>query len=276
MADETTIEKTTQPVTEPKTEPKAEPPKTEPKTAAPKTEPAKGHEDDPSSSKDPAPDADGMFHLSSKNFTKRIARMAAKELRKVFGTSDIDKITAERREHEELKKEKAERDKKEDEARRAAMKEEERLKEDNAKLAKRTKELEAALEAKDEERIVDRQQHYLEGVAAKVVDGDSVDYALAKFKRHIRGISNREVEAMDEKAVAAWFADWAKANPKHAREAASEPKQEPKKVPLSTGGKPPAAKPGDKAGGPAGNKKPIDMTPGELKQYMRSTGRSMY
>lgn len=275
MADDQKDPKEQQP---PAQDPPRDPPKQDPPRDPPK-EPvrAKQQDEDASSSKDPQVDDRGMISLPQKSFVKKVANMTARELRKIFGTSDVDKIVAERKEHEDLKKEKAERDAKDEKARRASMKEEERLKEDNAKLARERDELRDALAAKDEERIVDRQQHYLEGIAGRHVDGESVEYALSKFKRKVRAMTNAEVEEMDEAAVQKWFQDWAKDHPKHAREAADpKPKDEKPKVPLSTSKKPKDEKPREAPAGGTGQKKPIDMSPAELKQYMRERGHSMW
>jgi hypothetical protein len=262
-ATETTQTPTTQTITEPKT------PATEPKTA----KPAADADDGASSSKDPQPGDDGLIKLSPKNFAKRLARMTNREMKKIFGTADFDKILQDRKDAESLRAEKADRDKKDEETRRAAMKEEERLKEDNAKLSREKQDLERALKQKDQDRMVDAQQHYLEGVAGKHVDADSVDYALGKFKKYLRGMTNSQVEDMDEASVGKWFQEWSKEHPKHAIES-KEPKEPKPKVPLNTG-----TRTGDKPAPATGNsapKKPKEMTKAELAAYMKERGYSQW
>lgn len=236
---------------------------------------AKAKADEEAASNDDAdPEADdkGIISLPKKAFMKKVSSMTNKELKRIFGTTDVDQIVEERKELEELRKSKSERDSKDEETRRKTLKEEERLKEDNAKLAKANEELKTALSAKDEEVVVDRQQSYLSAVATKVVDEESIDYALSKFRKHIQGMSNHAVEQMSEKDVRGWFDEWAKEHPRHAR-AASEEKKEPKKVGLTTAKKP-ESKPLDGKSGQPTQKRPMEMSKNELAAYKRERGLS--
>lgn len=262
-----------EPVVEPIVDPKEKKPAEVVADKKPVVEAKSKKDEEPSDEDDePQPDDKGIISLPKKAFMKKVSSMTARELKRIFGTSDVDQIVTERKELEDLRKSKSERDAKDEETRRATLKEEERLKEDNAKLAKANAELKTALDAKDEEVVVDRQQSYLSAVATKVVDEDSVDYALSKFRKHIKGKSNHEVESMSEKDVKAWFEDFAKEHPKHAR-APAEEKKEPKKVGLTTAKKP-ETKPIDGKSGQPTQKRPMEMSKQELSAYKKERGLS--
>lgn len=251
-----------------------------------KAEPPKGDDDD----QDPTPDEKGIIALPQKSFLKRVAQMSAKELKRIFGTSDVDKIAAERKEYLDLKKGKEEADKKAEEERRAKLKEEERLKEDLKKKEEENEQLRQQTEAEKEERMADRQDTYLTGVAEKLFEADSVDYALSKFKKHLRDLSTSKVEKMTEGDVKEWFEDFAKKNPKHAKEteeakAAREKAEKEeadkgkRRVPLDTKPKTVPKRPGTIETGKFAGKtvrpgQPNSMTAAEFAEYKKQHGIS--
>jgi len=241
---------------------------------------------DEDASSEPSTDDAGMIKaMPKKKFMERLVRMTNKELRSMFGTTDVDKILEERKELETLRKEKAESTEKADEERRAKMAEEERLKEDKQKLEKERDELRAALAEKDEEHLADKQGDYLKELASQGLTSKGTKYALMEFKQYIRSLSNRKVEKMTEKDVTGWFADYAKENPefaiktetaeeKTAREAAEKKEADAKKAKVKVDTSPKKAGQPVVKSGAAPDKKPMDMTKAEFAVYKTQRGLS--
>jgi hypothetical protein len=217
--------------------------------------------------------------------------MSAKELRRIFGTSDLDKIAEERKEAQSLKKAKEAADAKADEERRAKLDEETRLKEDLKKKEDRIAELERLNSEKEEGMLADRQEQVLTKIAAKLFEEDYVDVALDRFRRHVRGLSSSKVRAMDEEDVSTWFRQYAEKHPKIARGADSTETDDDKKkretaeaakkpkVPLDTKPKDRKTATSSLDMGKFGGKtprpgQPNSMNSTELAEYKRARGMS--
>lgn len=231
---------------------------------APKSPPAPPADDEDG---EPTGDAEGMVRMPVGAFMRRVARMTKRELRRVFGTDDVDKIVEERQELQRLRTA-------EEQRKRDAMTEQERLKADKEAAEKRAAEAEDRARHVEEQRVVERVESDVLSTLRRFVDDDDADDVADKLARHIRSeYSAAEADRPTMKDVEKWAQEFVERHPKWKRgagaaqpvaakddkPAAKDDKPAPAKVPLTNGpraargGTPPAsgstdartARPGD-------------------------------
>ena len=165
----------------------------------------------------------------------------------------------------------------EEKRRRNAMSEQEKLQTDLA----REKEARVKAEARAKEAEAswqhEKQSSTIERLASGHIAPEYVeDVVHAVFARHVKSLPKDEAEALTEKDVAKWFADFAKRKPAFA--ATQEQKQAaaaPRRQPVGTSGAPAQPPPAPNAG-PAGKVmhpgRPNSMTDQEAKAALRKQG----
>lgn len=217
-------------------------------------------------------DEKGYLTMPVKSLKTRISRANKAQLKEWFGVDTKEEARKKLDAYETAVKEN-------EEHRRASLAENERLKEDAANERKLREVAEGKLAAAQEKRVVEEVQTEVLAVAKEYVDvGDRIAKraVLQDFREHVRGLSKEDLKAFEKNKdgeVEAWFEDWAKENPKHAKPGEKEDKpkkEEPKKVPLTNGGKNPPKPSPAPAGG--GSKSVKDMTEKELREYKLSKG----
>jgi hypothetical protein len=123
-------------------------------------------------------DAD-LLELSKSSLKSRLNRHTTSELKKRFGTDDVDKIKKDLDELATLRKEK-------DDKRKAELSELDREKEEHAKTKSRAEAAEARARESYELREFDKEDRRVTKIATAHVDPDHVDYEMAKFARYLR------------------------------------------------------------------------------------------
>lgn len=265
--------------------PKADPPKVEPpKVEPPKADPPKGEppkvelsgtvlpEDADEDELEKYADKDGFIRLPFKSFRTRVSRANKMVLKAIFGTDDKEAILKQKDEYEKVLTER-------EKERREKLAESDRLKEDLKKATAEKDALKVEYESKEEARLAAEGAADVKKIAAGHVDEQYARFAYRDFRKHVRTLSDDEVDklAADDK-VAAWFAQWAKENPKMAKEAAGKEDPGKKKVGANNGGKdegkppPPGSGSGDLSGKTPRPGRPNSMNKAELAEYMRSKG----
>jgi len=217
-------------------------------------------------------DDDGYIKFPIKAFKTRINRATKKELKKIFGTDDRDAILKQKDDYEKLVNER-------EQERRAKLQESERLKEDLKKATDEKEALKREYEAKEEARLAAEGAADVKKIASAHVEEKYAKYAYRDFKKHVRKLSDEEVDKLagDDK-VAAWFQQWAKENPEMAKKATTDTDDKgKKKVGINTGGKdenrpPPPGSGANLAGKTPRPGQPNSMTKAELAEYMRGKG----
>jgi hypothetical protein len=157
---------------------------------------------------------DASYQVKGAEFRKLFERRTKAELRKQFGTDDLDAIKARLQEHEQLKAQ-------QDEMRRAQMSEAEQMKEDLAKerAARERAELKAR-QLQDRQQIA-RETLRVRALASKHVDPKMVRYAeleLASFLR--KKFTPKEMNKLKDTDLDKFFKAFVQKNPKFAKQEA--------------------------------------------------------
>jgi hypothetical protein len=219
------VEGDPKPPVAPKEEPKPQPKAVAKTTPTPKTEAKVMPDDADDDTADQYVDDEGMLQIPFKAFKTRIARARKSELKSIFGTDDRNEILKIKTDHEKLVSER-------EKSRREQQSELEREREDRKKAEERAKKAEETLAAREEAREIERTNGELETVAQQHFSAEYTDYALTKFKAHLRELDEKELDEKypdgkeGKKAIDEWFADLAK---KHSKLAKPAPKAEPEK-----------------------------------------------
>ena len=177
-------------------------------------------------------DKDGFIRIPFKAFKSRIGRAKKAELQAVFGTADRAAIVAQKEEYEKLVNDR-------EKQRKAQLDELTREKEEKAAAIARAEKLEKALKAQEEKQLIDEATHAVSKLAAKSFADDYVDFAMSRYRKHLRSLTDEETEALTEEDSEQWFADEVKRHKAMARPADKEEKAEKvdpkKKVPITNG-----------------------------------------
>lgn len=220
----------------------------------------------------PEPDEKGFVTMRFPLFMKRLARMTRREMKKQFGTDDMEAIVKEREELKALRTEKEERERKD-------RTEKENLEADLKKEKARADLAEEKANAAEERVIVREADRDLEKVAGGIFDDEYADYALDKLAAHMR---KHPREVTKAKHAEAWLKEFAEKHPRMAKgyeakkaddaeDKAEEKKAEVKKVPLTTDKvKRPEAK-----GKTPEAKNVMDMSRAEATAYAKSQGYNL-
>lgn len=254
----------------PATPPVVTPPAPEPVTpGAQAQEPAKKPEGEAPKAK-----AEPNIQLSPKDLTERLQRATSSQLKKLFGTDDVNEILAIKKEHDELKA-------KSEEARRLQLTENEKLKED---LAKAQKEAEAFRKKYDGERrstVIAKEQTKIQSIFNEHLQPDVFKYVardLAEDLITVRKLTPKQITALTEKDLRKWLSSYLKNKPLFAKVGSVSPDAK-NKQPATNGGQPtPAPVPApataaktatDKTPRPG---KPNSMSDKEYREYKKANG----
>jgi|SRR5271166_5331918 len=228
------------PKVEAKPEPKAEP-KVETK-AEPKVEPAETKHEVLDDEDELKPDAEGMVRMTIKSFMRRVSSMSRANLRKQFGTDNVEQIVEERKELEKLRAEKAENEK-------AKLTEVERLKLEKKEAEDRADKAVSRADERELRSVAREVDATLKTFAKSIVDKEYVDVLLLKVARE----ASRHDDIKTPRQAMKWMEDYIKSHPKIAKGAAEakaeekkakdskketkkeEPAKEPRKVPITNG-----------------------------------------
>lgn len=205
-------------------------------------------------------DDKGNVTLSKRELIKRAGRMSRSELRKMFGTDDLEKIKKDLGDLETLRKEKTEREKKD-------MSEAERLR---TELKEKEKELErqrARNETNEAKAAYREKNTELKEAALDFVDKGDADDILDKLARAIK----RDPDGFKSiRSAKRWIRDYVEANPKWAKSNANgeEQKTTTRKVPINNGAAGAnAPKPGGGTNnGGGGNERTIEPGPNQMSK----------
>lgn len=198
------VEAKTEPKVEVKTEPKVEAKPDDKKDASVEV----GEDDDIPETMAEAT----KLSLTARALKGRITRAQKAALREYFGTDDPKEIKAKLDRAKELED-------KEEDARRKALSELDRHKEDLKKKDDEIMRMRKDLETREVKEIVSTYEQTVSSAASKYLDDDSADLVMLKFQNHLMGLSNKKAKVYDDpKAVKAWFKDYAEKHPKLARE----------------------------------------------------------
>jgi hypothetical protein len=156
------------------------------------------------------PDEAGRVTISQQALKERLQRATASELKKHFGTDDINAIKAKVQQSEEFQK-------KQEEARRAQLSENQRIQEDNKRLAQEKLKLEQKLKTMQRTSALARQESHLVKIASQFVNDGDVGDVMAIFARHVREMPPAQREALDDVKVKDWFAKYVAKKPAFAR-----------------------------------------------------------
>lgn len=217
--------------------------------------------------------------MTNEDFNDRIARAkksaAAEEkerLKELFGTDDPAEIKRIKDEHAELRKAKEEAD-------RAQMSEVERVNADLDKERARADAAEARATKLEEDRAYDQQDSQVRRLASQHIAEDYVDAVSVIYARELNKKSAQELEALDDRAIGAWFSDFVKKQPAFGRQTGSPAAPKPPvKKPVTTGAKPGETPPANPVA-TAGMKdirpgRPNSMTRPEAASAARAKGYS--
>jgi hypothetical protein len=200
-------------------------------------------------------DKDGKLHIPWKSFKTRIARAKKAELQAVFGTADRAAILAQKEEYEKLVNDR-------EKQRKAQLDELTREKEEKAAAVAKAEKLEKALATRDEKALIDEATQVLAKSAGKAFADDYVDFAMSKYRKHLRTLTDDEIEALTEDDSDEWFTAEAKKHKAMARPVDKDDKAEDKKkkvgVTNGTGGG------NDRPSKAAGEKTIKEMTKDEI------------
>jgi hypothetical protein len=210
------------------------------------------------------PDDDALLQLSPKALKQRLQRHTSRELKERFGTSDVDGIKKKLERLEALEK-------KEEEARRAALAKEERMAEDLAKEKARADQAEARWRTERETTVVQTEDTRLKDLAGDFIKTKYWKHVARDLADHLReNYTKDQLKKLTDASLKKWFGDYVKENPEYGKEA---PKVEKK---LDNGARDeqrPSAKGGpnmaDRTFKPG---QPNSMTTAEAKAEMRKMG----
>ena len=124
------------------------------------------------------PDDAEVLELSPRALKSRLARSTATELKKKFGTDDVDKIAADLKELATYREEK-------EKKRKAELSDLEREREEHEKTKGRATAAEARAREVSELRVFDKEDRRISKVAGKYIDEDYVDEEMNKFAAHL-------------------------------------------------------------------------------------------
>lgn len=160
----------------------------------------------------PRPDKNGLITLSKEAFMKRVRKESKRDLKAMFGTSDIPALQAQKKQYDAIVS-------KAEEERRKELSEREKLAEDlrNAISAKETAERRAKraigkVEVQKMERLIARE-------AREHVAPAKLDHAMDLFQAYARRLSARALAKLHGNE-GAWFAEFVRKNPEYAPGAA--------------------------------------------------------
>lgn len=219
--------------------------------------------------------------MSQEALNDRIARAKRAEeerhrkfLKETFGTDDPEEVKKARARMKELEEN-------EEKRKRAAMSEQQRMQADLEKERKEKETLRQQLQQEREERMHTQQNQVITGIAAKHIDPEYIEDVNIIFARHLKSLSEKELDSFDQRKIEKWYADFAKKKPAFARQA-GEPPAPPTKKPVTTGPAPrgkPAPTSTDGAGGNAKTAapgKPNSMSKQEVRAFMNQKGLNPY
>ncbi len=215
-------------------------------------------------------DDKGSVSMPFSAFQKRLTRAATQAtksaLKDIFGTDDASQI-------KKLVKQGKEAQAQLDKARREQMSEAEKLKEDVDKWRARAETAEKQLTSYEEDKLAEKGEQVVAGLASKYVSGDFVEDAVAVYQRHLSKKSDDEIDALDSKAIEDWFKDYAARKPAVAR----KPGERRKVAEAANNGPDPSKKPEPGKAGAASSKtpkpnQPNSMTRQEWEEYKRQRG----
>jgi hypothetical protein len=237
-----------EPKPETKPEPKAETTKADVKPE-PKAETTKADVKDDLIGDDDElkPDADGIVRMTMKSFMRRVSSMSRANLRKNFGTDNVEEIVAERKELLKLREEKAENEK-------SKLTEVERLKVEKKEAEERAEKAERGAQARELRSTAREVDATLKTFAKTIVDREYVDILLIKLARE----ADKHDDIKTPRQAMKWMEDYVKDHPKLARGVADktdvnvddkkakdksdkkkddkkEPEKEPRRVPITNG-----------------------------------------
>lgn len=127
---------------------------------------------------DDIPEEAELLELSKTALTKRLNRHTKAQLKKAFGTDDIEKIAKDLGDYQKLKSDK-------EKERQAELSEVERERERANKAEARAKDLEERVRGERTQRRYERYDTRLSRVAESLIDPDYVDAELSRFARHL-------------------------------------------------------------------------------------------
>jgi hypothetical protein len=185
---------------------------------------------------DEIPDDAELLELSKGALNARLNRATKKELKDRFGTDDPKEIKAKLDRLSEL--EAAEETRK-----REAMTEKERIEEDLRLAHQERDEAQRQLRMERETREVEHEDRRIVKIASKYIDDDedTIEVVNRRFAGWLRSeygdkLTDPKFDIPD-KAIDAWFKDYAENHPKHARVAETKDPKTVRKVPLNNGAK---------------------------------------
>lgn len=243
---------------EAKPPPENQKPQEQPKPTQADAAPVVEVDDDPD--EEPKPDAKGMLRpMSLTTFTKRVRRMAKKDLRSLFGTDDIEKIKADLTELPTLREFKLKVD-------REKMTEKERLEAEKADALRKVEAAEARAEQAETRATVREVYGDLKAHASTLADKEDIEDLLDKLAGAVK---RGDVEDGDAEK---WLTAYVGKHPKWSKQATEEKpakKEEPKpakRVPITTGGKGDRNPPPPPGGGSADDFDYRKATPAEIQK----------
>lgn len=225
----------------------------------------------------PEPGSDPDFKISREQFNDRLTRAMnsaraeeRKRLKEIFGTDDPAEIKKIQEEHSKLKAET-------EKQRRERMNREQQLEEDLKRERQSKADLEQRIQKMERQSAYQQQDSAIKQIASKHIASDYLDDVSFIYARNVLAkMTQEEADAVDEKAISKWFADYAKKRPAFARDQAAG-KPPPKRAPITTG-KPPVGKPKPNGGQASFQGKtprpgqPNSMSKEELAKFKKEKG----
>ena len=208
-----------------------------------------------------------LIQLTPQALSKRLDRYTKKQLEEHFGTADVAQIKSDLAELKVAREEK-------EAARRAALTEIDKAKEDAAREKKRAEEAESKLQKTLDSHTYAEYDRAAEIALTEHLDPEAVELGILKLKKHVLSLDDDELED-PSKVFETWAKDFAKKNPKYAKAAEAAP--EPKKIKLNTGTDTrtrPEKSPVSLAEKTPRPGQPNSMSRAEVAQYKRQRGLS--
>jgi hypothetical protein len=134
---------------------------------------------------DDIPDDAELLELSKTALTKRLNRHTKAQLRKAFGTDDVEQVAKDLSDYRKLKGD-------QEKARQAELSDVEREKDRANRAEARAKDLEARVRGERTQRRYERYDSKLSRVAEAVLDADYVGAELNRFARHLTDAFDRK------------------------------------------------------------------------------------
>jgi len=205
-----------------------------------------------------------MVTIPKRELNSRIERAKKGALKEVFG-EDVDPETAKQKatKAKELEAQA-------EEQRRQQLTKEQQLEEDLRKEREQRTALETKLRERTRKEVAQRETQRISSIATKHIDPSMAEFALPKFRAHLKTLKRAEINAMTDKDIEKFFAELVKKNPRFARQSTA-PARNVERRPVTNGSQPNKPVPHGSGQGAASPKtarpgQPNSMTKAEIRE----------